>query len=83
MTSQSIHNVVILGAGGSLGPTVLEALDPHFAVTIVTRESSTSTFPSKFKLHIAADDYPAAELLQAFGGQDAIVSLISPWACQV
>jgi hypothetical protein len=83
MTSQSIHNVVILGAGGSLGPAVLEALDPHFAVAIATRKSSTSTFPSKFKLHIVAGDYPAAELLQAFGGQDVVVSLISPWACQV
>jgi hypothetical protein len=83
MTSQSIHNVVVLGAGGSLGTTILDALAPHFAVTIVTRKSSTSTFPSKFKLHIVADDYPTAELLQAFKGQDAVVSLITPWACQV
>jgi hypothetical protein len=83
MTSQSIHNVAILGAGGSLGPSVLDAFNPHFAVAIVTRKSSTSTFPSKFKLHIVADDYPTAELLLAFRGQDAVVSLITPRACQV
>jgi hypothetical protein len=83
MTSQSIHNVVVLGAGGSLGPKVLGALKPHFAVTITTRKPSTSTFPPKFKLNIIADDYPTAELLQAFKGQDAVVSLITPWACQV
>jgi hypothetical protein len=83
MTSLSIRNVAVLGAGGSLGPTVLEFLDHHFVVTIITRESSTSTFPSKFKTHVVPDDYATAQLLPAFTGQDAVVSLVSPWACQI
>lgn len=82
MTSLPIRNVAVLGAGGSIGPAVLDALDLHFDVTIVTRKSSTSTFPSKFKRKIVADDYPATELLTVFQGQDAVVSLISPWVCE-
>lgn len=83
MASLSIHNVAVLGAGGSLGPTVLDFIDHHFVITIITRKSSTSTFPSKFKTHVVPDDYATPELLQALTGQDAVVSLVSPWACQI
>ncbi len=83
MASQPIHNVIVLGAGGSLGPTVLDSLDPHFVVSIVARKSSKSTFPSKYKLYVVEDDYPSAELLHAFQGQDAVVSLVSPFVCQI
>ena len=77
--SDTIKNVIILGAGGNLGPVVLEALtsDGHFTVSILSRKSSKSTFPSDIKVHTIDDDYPEAQLLEAFKGQDAVVSLIA------
>ena len=79
---QAIRNVAVLGAGGSIGPAVLDDLEPYFEVSIVTRKSSAHTFASNFMVHVVGDDYPAAELVRAFRGQDAVVCLISPWACE-
>ena len=78
--ASTIQNVIVLGAGGSIGPAILRALEPHFVVSIVSRKSSTSVFPTNFKTYIVGDNYPSEELLQAFKGQDAVVSCISPWA---
>lgn len=77
--SSSIKNVIIIGAGGNLGPTILSAFDahPHFTVSILARHSSKSNFPSHIKVHRIGDDYPEAELLEAFKGQDAVVSTIA------
>lgn len=77
--SSSIRNVIIIGAGGNLGPTILSALgaDPHFTLSILARHSSRSTFPAHVKVHRIGDDYPEAELLEAFKGQDAVVSTIA------
>lgn len=77
--SSQIKNVILLGAGGRLGPSILAVFDadPQFKVSILTRHSSTSTFPSHLKIHRVADDYPEPELLQAFRGQDAVVSTIA------
>ncbi len=73
-----IKNVIIIGAGGHLGPAILSAFDadPHFTVSVLTRNSSKSTFPSHIKVHRISDEYPEAELLQAFKGQDAVISTI-------
>ena len=77
--SSPIGNVIIIGAGGRLGPNILSAFDadPHFTVSILARKSSKSTFPSHIKVHRIGDDYPEAELLEAFKGQDAVVSTIA------
>ncbi|KAK3172011.1 hypothetical protein OEA41_004095 [Lepraria neglecta] len=77
--SSPIKNVIIIGAGGNLGPTILSAFDAdaHFTVSILTRHSSKSTFASHLKIHRIGDDYPEAELLQAFKGQDAVISTIA------
>ena len=77
--SSPIKNVIFIGAGGNLGPSILAVFDadPHFTVSILARHSSKSTFPSHIKVHRIADDYPEVELLQAFKGQDAIVSTIA------
>lgn len=77
--SALIKNVIIVGAGGHLGPTILSAFDAdkHFTVSVLTRKSSKSTFPSHLKVHHVGDDYPENELLEAFKGQDAIVSTIA------
>ena len=75
----SIKNVIIIGAGGNLGPSILKALDSdkHFNVSVLARHSSKSTFPSHIHVHKIAEDYPEAELLEAFKGQDAVVSAIT------
>jgi len=77
--SSAIKNVIIIGAGGNLGPTILSAFaaDSRFTTSILARTSSKSTFPSHLKVHKISDDYPEAELLEAFKGQDAIISTIA------
>ena len=78
-TNTALTNVLLIGAGGNLGPTVLNALtsDPRFTVSILSRKSSKSTFPSHLTVHRVSDDYPESELVSAFKGQDAIVVTIS------
>ena len=71
--------LVPLQAGGNLGPHILSALsaDPAFNVSVLSRQSSKSTFPAHIKVHTVPDSYPVDELIEAFKGQDAIVSTIS------
>ena len=78
MTS-AIKNVLLIGAGGHLGPAVLSAFvaDSRFKVSILARDSSKSTFPPDVKIHHISDDYPEAELLAVFQGQDAVISTIA------
>jgi hypothetical protein len=68
-----------VGAGGHLGPSILSAFDtdPHFTVSILARNSSQSIFPSHLKVYRISEDYPEAELLEAFKGQHAVVSTIA------
>ena len=73
----SIRNVILIGAGGSLGTPVLQELKKSFNTTILTRQSSKSTFPSDVKVITIADDYPESDLVAAFEGQDAVVSTIT------
>ena len=65
--------------GGNIGPSILNALnaDPTFTVSVLSRESSKSTFPSHITVHRIADSYPEEELLKAFSGRDAIVCALS------
>lgn len=74
----ALRNIIVIGAGGNLGHHILSALntDPHFSVSIMTRNSSRSTFPSHLIVHRVADGYPEAEALQAFKGQDVIISVV-------
>jgi len=74
--SVPIRNVVVIGASGSVGvPVVLELLEAKFNVTALTRESSNATFPAGVK--VFKSDYTELSLLEAFKGQDAIVSTIA------
>ena len=47
-------------------------------MSILSRKSSNSTFPSHIQVHKVRDDYPEQELLTALHGQDAAVCLIPP-----
>ena len=66
-------------AGGNLGPAILKALedDARFSVSILTRESSKSSFSPGIKTYRIPDSYPEEEILRAFENQDAVVSTIS------
>ncbi|KAJ4994313.1 isoflavone reductase family protein [Stagonosporopsis vannaccii] len=72
----SIKNVIIIGAGGNLGPSVLKAfLNSSFNTTVLSREGSSSTFPSGVKV-LRANYDSVDSLKQAFQGQDAVISLV-------
>lgn len=77
----SIKNVIIIGAGGNLGPTVLDAFlkTPSFNTTVLSREGSSSTFPPNVKV-IHANYDSSDSLKAAFQGQDAVVSLVGGMA---
>ncbi|KIW14169.1 hypothetical protein PV08_06950 [Exophiala spinifera] len=71
-----IKNVVLIGAGGNLGSMILSALlaSKEFKVTVLTRPTSTATFPAD--LSVIRASYTEDELVKAFHGQDAVVSAV-------
>ncbi|KAL6710739.1 hypothetical protein ACN47E_007796 [Coniothyrium glycines] len=73
----SIKNVIIVGAGGNLGPSILEVFlkESSFNTTVLSRQGSKSTFPSGVKV-IHADYDSNSSLKEAFAGQDAVISLV-------
>ncbi|KAF5017369.1 hypothetical protein F66182_10705 [Fusarium sp. NRRL 66182] len=75
----AFKNVIIIGAGGHLGPSILSVFrtDPRFNVSVLSRQSSTSEFPKDVKVHRVGDDYPDDEVLSAFKGQDAVISTMA------
>ncbi|KAI0466264.1 hypothetical protein F4859DRAFT_331215 [Xylaria cf. heliscus] len=72
-----IKNVAVVGGSGNLGrAAVRELIDAGFAVTVLTREGSTSTFPAG--VVSKAVDYASVEsLTSVLQGQDALVSTIA------
>lgn len=72
-----IKNVALVGASGSLGKPVLDALvkSGKFNVTVVKRPSSTATFSASIK--VATADFSSVDsVTAAFKGQDAVVSTV-------
>ena len=72
-------SVILIGATGNIGAPILAALtaDQTFKVSVLTRVSSTSTFPPSVTVHKVPDDYPLPDLVTAFHGQDAVISAVS------
>jgi putative NADH-flavin reductase len=65
-------------ATGNLGPFIFAALTSHnFSVTIISRLSSTATFPPNSNIIRINDSFDENELAAAFKGQDAVVNCIS------
>ncbi|KAL1644541.1 hypothetical protein SLS61_008809 [Didymella pomorum] len=72
----SYKNVIIIGAGGNLGPSILKAfLSSSFNTSVLSREGSNSTFPSGVNVIRANYDDPES-LKKALQGQDAVISLV-------
>ncbi|KAI9149379.1 isoflavone reductase family protein [Paramyrothecium foliicola] len=76
--TQAIKNVMLMGAGGLLGTQILDALQKEdaFNLTILSRNCSHSKFPGHIKVHKIDDQYPINQLIGAFKGQDAVVSVL-------
>lgn len=74
------RNVAVVGASGNLGPHIINGLlDAGFTVTVLTRESSNSTFPSGVAVKKVNFDN-SESLKSALQGQDALVSVIATMA---
>jgi hypothetical protein len=71
----AVKNVVLIGASGNLGPSILNAFlaNGNFNITVLSRLSSTATFPSSVR--VVKTDYNPESLTSAFQGQDAVVSI--------
>lgn len=80
MPSTPVQKVALAGASGLLGTPVLHALlNAGFTVTVLTRRSSTATFPSTAKV-IRVDYENLADLTQALQSQDALVSTLTTFS---
>lgn len=70
-----VRKVMLVGANGHLGPSVLQALleNPGFAVSILTRASSRSNYSGILNVVKVDDGLPYDQLVKALTGQDALV----------
>ncbi|KAJ7572639.1 hypothetical protein C8J56DRAFT_988685 [Mycena floridula] len=70
----ALKNIIQLGAAGTVGKPVLEALvaSKKFNVTVGTRDASNGSFPAKVKV-IKVDYLSHDGLVDAFKGQDAVL----------
>jgi putative NADH-flavin reductase len=71
-----LKNIALIGANGTLGPSVLSVLlaANTFKITILTRQSSQSTYPSSINEIRIPDDLPTDSLIRALTGQDALIT---------
>lgn len=68
-----IKTVALAGASGNIGAPILKALlEANFEVTVLTRPSSESTFPSAVKVP-AVDYSDVSKLASVLQGQDALI----------
>ncbi|KAK3306204.1 isoflavone reductase [Chaetomium strumarium] len=69
----SFKTIAVVGAAGSVGKPVVQALvAAGFKVTAVARESSTSTYPDGVEVR-KADLKSVEALTKAFAGQDVVI----------
>jgi uncharacterized protein YbjT (DUF2867 family) len=72
-----IKRVVLVGATGNLGPSILKALiDADFDVTVFTRPTSSPDLPTNVKV-VKVDYSDTSALTAALQGQDALISNIA------
>ncbi|KAI9655428.1 MAG: hypothetical protein M1829_000664 [Trizodia sp. TS-e1964] len=78
----NIKNVIVSGASGNLGPSIVKALvdSGKFNVSILARPTSTATFPHGVK--VIRSEYTLEALEGALKGQDAVVSTIGDFNSQ-
>jgi uncharacterized protein YbjT (DUF2867 family) len=73
---QEFKNVALAGAGGNIGPSLLNALlEAKFNVSILSRPSSTTTFPAG--VTVLKTDYSEESLVEVLKGQHVVVSAVA------
>ncbi|MCJ1435983.1 hypothetical protein MMC27_005361 [Xylographa pallens] len=74
--AQTIKNVIVIGAAGNIGASIFRAIadSGKFNVSVLSRPDSTSTYGTGVK--VVKSDYTEASLVDAFRGQDAVVSAL-------
>ncbi|EHY52099.1 hypothetical protein HRR83_003336 [Exophiala dermatitidis] len=78
--SSPLKRILIIGASGNLGSLILHHLSSspfEFTIIVLSRASSTAQFPAGIQVRRVSDDYPLAELIEAFRDIDAVISSIS------
>lgn len=76
MSDSTVRNVVVVGASGNVGRSTVKALtEDGFQVTGLSRSSPGDGVPAEVKF--ITSDYSAASFLEAFKGQDAVISTLS------
>ncbi|KAJ5668267.1 uncharacterized protein N7477_006837 [Penicillium maclennaniae] len=75
-----LKNVAVVGASGSVGNIILDALifSASFSVTVISRKESEALFPEG--VTVLKSDFSEASLEAAFRGQDAVVSAVGATA---
>ncbi|SPJ77917.1 related to 2`-hydroxyisoflavone reductase [Fusarium torulosum] len=80
--SSPFKNILVVGATGSIGSIMLQALvnEPSFTVSALQRASSKGKLPAKVRVITIEDSYPSDALVAAFSGQDAIINCMTSLA---
>lgn len=76
--SHQFKNITVYGAGGdNIGKYILSALlNNNYTVSVLSRNSSKSTYPPAVNNLRVSDDLPHAELVEALRGQDVVISAV-------
>lgn len=74
----TIEKVVLVGANGKLGPSILHALQSaSIKVTVLVRQSSKTQYPPNITTATVPDSLPHSELVTLLQGHDALVIAFS------
>ncbi|KAL6904082.1 hypothetical protein GGI43DRAFT_432712 [Trichoderma evansii] len=74
--TNAIQNVIVVGAGGTIGPVFISKLqNAGFNVSVLAREASKATYASDITVH--RTDLSHSSLVKAFQGIDAVVSAVA------
>ncbi|KAL3417423.1 Pinoresinol reductase 1-like protein 3 [Phlyctema vagabunda] len=83
--AQKIQNVILAGGSGNIGAAILSKLlsSGSFKVSVLSRLESKAVFPAEVKVHQV--DYSYSSLVEAFQGQDAVVTALAhdAWPQQI
>ncbi|CAJ0555022.1 Ff.00g135350.m01.CDS01 [Fusarium sp. VM40] len=80
--SSPFKRILVVGATGSIGSIMLQALakESSFTVSALQRASSQGKLPLNVRVITIEDSYPSDALLAAFSGQDVVVNCMTSLA---
>ncbi|KAL7966065.1 hypothetical protein HDV63DRAFT_385448 [Trichoderma sp. SZMC 28014] len=76
--ANAIQNVIVVGAGGTIGPVLISKLqNAGFNVSVLAREASKANYASDVTVY--RTDLTHLSLVKAFQGKDAVVSAVATY----